>query len=313
MRRPCWGPMHSSHNVAFTGQLQWQTLSLHQEIPPPACSAPGHGSLSDAVWWALWPIRAVFVVGFIALHLFIELALAPLEAWERLASRARFVDDEDDSDAESESNSTERPQSNSVSAAPRHCARSCMHFVACCGFPMRPRRWCRWRCGSDFHLRGFDMPPVDTQRAEKYKIRHWRAVAGLIEAPPAEDARRSALPAPGFDPLDILLEILNDAGDGRVLDFARLRLLRHVYDGETAVITYGLLHRRLRGRALAAPLLATVPPPIPVAVKVALCDFDDAFSTDDALRGAFSCVRSLACAALAHTFCAAPTLCSAPT
>lgn len=282
---PLLGPnAHQPQRGVYGAVAEADSVAAPRD-PPAACSAPGRGTFSDAVWWALWPIRAAFVLGFIALQLFIEFALAPLEAWERLASRARFVDDDADSDAESETESTERSQSGS--AAPRHCARSCMHFVACCGFPIRPRRWCRWRCGSDFHLRGFDMPPVESQRAEKYKIRHWRAVAGLIEAPPAEDARRCALPAPGFDPLDILLEILNDAGDGRVLDFARLRLLRHVYDGETAVITYGLLHRRLRGRALAVPLLAKVPPPIPVAVKVALCDFDDAFSTDDALRGAF--------------------------
>lgn len=226
---------------------------------------------------------------FVVFQLLVEAVLAPLEAWLRLASRAPLAGDSDsepDSDEASEmdgvaGSNNEGANSTTISRSPpRRFARSCMRFLACCGVDVNPRKWCRWRCSD---LRGFEDPatigaahssnsPAPQQRS---MLSQWRSTVELLER--GEGSR----PSPG-DPLDILLELLDDVGEALIIDFSHVRLVRHVYDGASVVVTYGLLSgASAPPSSTAVSRVRPAAAPMPVAVKIGWYFFD----VHAALRG----------------------------
>ena len=217
------------------------------------------------------PLRVIAIVSFTLVQLVFELFLAPLEAWQTFSSAVPLAesnydsdsDNDDDEDAPSvlRKHGASRMASNQGAARrklPRNCATSCMQFISCGGIRVNPRRWCRWRCSE---LGGFQEPELlrhPVHPTQQPLFSKWPETDETLEASGVSSH---------VDPLVTLFDILDTAGEELMIDFARIRLLRHVHEGEKVAVSLGLLYNGWQ--VSRTPLIALQKEPLLVAVKVA--------------------------------------------
>jgi hypothetical protein len=213
--------------------LSPEASAQHNQTEP---SAGRRGVCCVVLTLVVWPLRAVLASAFLIYLLLIEALLAPLEAWQRAVSRALIEDitgpdvgSDSDSDNDDLSDGSVAVNRNLSRLPPRNCPRSCLSFLSCHrACIIAPQRWCRCRSRA-LTLDGFDAL-MQLQRPSERPVSRpprelitWQSTRELLQC--REDASDSAAE---IDPLDVLLEIVDTAGPARVVDFARLQLVRQV-------------------------------------------------------------------------------------